>query len=496
MKNSRRNFLQITSLGFLATILPIPVLASGKRFSTPNSILNFNDAKLLAQKAKQYFYKKEYLKAEGFYKKCIELVPTNIAYYDNLKAVYGAQGKYIASLELFKTGLTVNPENIAFYDRTARCLMQLELGNKKMATTYKNGSTKSLLKDARKLYKDAIEIDPSAQYLKVGLKKVKRKSNEQNNGIDYRLNKNYKGEKKKNIRKHKMRFNAYSIEELENQLVKLDSKKRTELFITKDIENRKVTCLREKALILSLLEKKYRNSGDISSAVQTALIWHNLAPKDSEAVKKLLRLYKKSNDYEGLINFRRKQTENDPRIWSYLGLIKAIQLGHRKGLNVSLEETTVICDDLLSSKWRVIGALKITILDVKAKSLLKQNKKNKAKQVYEDVLQKEQINSTEILNRIINGYALVLLKKNELEIGEEILKAILYEEEGVNFEIIPEFIKNKIVLAEKSPKKQLIPLYCSLYRIYKKQGLAEEQQKVVNDILAINPEDKFAKKRS
>ena len=495
MKNSRRNFLQLTSLGLLATFMPFPLLADDnkKKYLSNFSV---NDAKLLAIKAKEYFYKKEYLKAEYFYKKCIELVPASIVYYDNLKAVYGAQGKYIDSIELFKTGLTSNPNNVAFYDRMARSLMQLELGNKKIAAVYKNGSAKSLLNDARKLYKNALKISPNTQFLEIGLKKVKRKLNDQKNGVDYRLDESYKKNKKKNIRKYKRRFHNYSIEELENQLIKLDAKKRTQLYIDKDIENRKVTCLREKVLILSLLEKKYRKNGNTSSALTTALTWHNLAPKDSEATKKILNLYKKSNDYQGLISFRRKQIENDPRIWSYIGLIKAVQLGHKNGLNVSLNEVTTICDDLLSKKWRVIGVLKITILDIKAKNLLKQNKKSEAKKVYEDILKNEQISSKEIFSRVVNGYAIVFLKNNEFEIAEEILRAILYNKEDVNFDIIPSFFKNKIGLVEKISEKHLIPAYCSLYRVYKKQGAIEKQQLVINQILVIDPKNKFAQKRT
>ncbi len=496
MKNSRRNFLKLTSLSLLAVAVPYPTFAIERFSFKPNKLSNYSEAKELAKKAKKYFYKKEYLKAEGFYKKCIELVPANISFYDNLKAVYGAQGKYIDSIELFKTALTSNSQNLAFHDRTARCLMQLEIGNKKMATAYKNGSSKSLLKEARNIYKNALEISPEKEYLSIGLMKVKRKLREQNQGIDYRLDKAYKIEKKKNLVKHKKRFHKHSIQELENQLIKLDSKNRTELFLAKDLRNREVTSLREKIIILNLLEKKYRKSGDLSSAINKTLLWHNIAPKDSQAIKKLKRLYLKSKNYQGLIDFRRMQIQNLPNVWSHLGLIKAIEIGHRKGVNVSLEEITDICDDLLSTKWRVIGALKISILDNKAKNLLRLNKKQKAKNIYEDILKKEDIKSTGLLNRVINGYAITLLRKNEIELSKAILKSVIYKNNTITVDQLPSFISNKIQIANKAHKKQLVPLYCSLYRVYKKQGLNEKQQEVLNEILAIDTENKFVKKRS
>ncbi len=496
MKKSRRKFLKLTSLGLLAVAIPCPTYAFDPISLKSNPFVNLNEAKELAKKAKKYFYKKEYLKAEGFYRKCIELVSTDVRFYDNLKAVYGAQGKYIDSLELFKTGLANNSQNLVFHDRTARCLMQLEVGNKKMATVYKNGTSKSLLKEARNLYKDALVISPEKKYLSIGLKKVKTKLREQNQGVDYRLDKGYKSEKKKNVVKHRKRFNKYSIQELENQFLKLDSKNRTELFLSKDLKNREVTSLREKILILTLLEKKYRKSGDIDSAKQTGLIWHNLSPRDSQAIKKLKRLYLKSNNYQGLIDFRRTQIQNIPNVWSYLGLIKAIEIGHKKGLNVSLKEITTICNDLLSDKWRVIGSLKISILDNKAKSLLKQNKKNKAKQVYASILKNENIKSSGLLNRVLNGYVITLLRKNEFVASEAILNLILKETEIANLDLIPEFVSNKITLAKKSSKKQLLPLYYSLYRTYKKQNLVEKQHEVLNNILAIDSENKFVQKRS
>ncbi len=496
MKNSRRNFLKLTSLSLLAVAVPYPTYALERFSFKPSQLSNYGEAKELAKKAKKYFYKKEYFKAEGLYKKCIELVPANISFYDNLKAVYGAQGRYIDSLELFKSALTSNSQNLVFHDRTARCLMQLEIGNKKMANAYKNGSSKSLLKEARNIYKNALEISPEKEYLSIGLTKVKRKLREQNQGLDYRLDKTYKIEKKKNLVKHKKRFHKYSIQELENQLIKLDSKKRTELFLANDLKNREVTSLREKILILTLLEKKYRKSGDLSSAINKALLWHNIAPRDSQAIKKLKRLYLKSKNYQGLIDFRRIQIKNTPNIWSYLGLIKAIEIGHKKGLNVYLEEVTNICDDLLSDKWRVIGALKISILDNKAKNFLKQNKKQKAKIVYEYILQNENLKSTELLNRVINGYAVTLLRKNELELSEAILKSIIYPGSTIDTDQIPLFISNKIQVANKAQKKQLFPLYYSLYRVYKKQDLKAKQQGVLNDILAIDIENKFVKKRS
>jgi tetratricopeptide (TPR) repeat protein len=496
MKNNRRNFLKTSSLGILSLAIPFPLLGSNNKKILFNNVTNYSQAKEIAKKAKKYFYKKEYLKAEGFYRKCVELVPTDVRFYDNLKAVYGAQGKYTESINLFTSGLSQNPNNLVFHDRTARSLMQLELGNKKEALLYKNGNTESLLKEARKIYKQALKISPEKKYLSIGLEKVKRKLKEQDQQIDHRANKDYKKNKKKRGLEHKKRFNKYSIQELENQLEKLNSKKRTDLFIGSDVENRNTACLKEKILILTLLERKYRKQGDFSSAINTSLNWHNLAPLDSQAIKKLQRLYLKTSDYQGLITFKRSRVNKTPNVWSYLGLIKAIQIGHRKGLNVSLEEITSICNDLLSAKWRVTGSLKVTILDIKAKNFLKLNKKNKAKQVYERILKNQDIKSVGVLNGVINGYAISLLKKNEYKASENVLKFSLDRDNKITIDQIPNFISNKVEVINTSKKQDLLPLYYTLFRVYNKQNFDDKKRSVLNQILAIDSQNKFALKRS
>ena len=217
---------------------------------------------------------------------------------------------------------------------------------------------------------------------------------------------------------------------------------------------------------------------------------------DSQAIRILNRLYLKTSNYQGLIDFKRVQISNTPNVWSYLGLIKAIQTSHKNGLDVSLEEITVICDDLLSSKWRVTGALKLSILDIKAKNFLKLNKKNRAKKIYEKILKNENIKSVGILNRSINGYAISLLKLNELNVSENILKFALDSDNQITTDQIPDFVANKMEVINKSKKQDLLPMYYTLYRVYKKQGLIEKQNATLNQILVIDSKNNFALKRN
>ncbi|MFY0602951.1 MAG: hypothetical protein JXQ93_03310 [Flavobacteriaceae bacterium] len=490
---NRRNFVRLSSLSILAGLLSFhEVKALSFITQLPSSgDADFQTAKELAKKAKKHFHKNEFQAAENLLLQCIGLAPSDIRFYDNLKAVYGAQGKLIKSALLFKNGLQINSQNVAFYDRMARSLMQLEVGNSKLSNQYKvTSNSNSLLKDAKKLYKDAIQIAPDKKYLKIGLKKVKRKINEFDLQIDYRTNTDYKEKKKRRVSKHKKRYRTYTIEELKAQIEKLNTKKRNTLYIDSEFKNREINCVRELKLIFKIIVKKLKQENNYQEAISYAYKWYDIIPKDSEVIKSIERLNVKSQDFQGLIDFRRYQISKHPNLWAYIGLIKAIERGHRKGLNVSLSESVSICDDLLQD-WKLVGNLKISVLELKAKALLRNGQKTLAEGIYYNILNGN-LRSHQIINRIVNGYAFSLLKNDKIEESKVILEAILYKKVDGS---LPLIIKKHLNTAYKTPSKQLMPLRYTLYRVYKKQNRNGAKQTVLNEILAINPNDKFALKR-
>lgn len=512
MQKSRRKFLQLSSLALLSTSIPAPVYAINSFVSKKTSVDMFNDAKEIAKRAKLHFIKKEYAVAESLYKQCISLVPKDIRFYDNLKAVYGAQGKYIESLKLFKQALQINQKNVAFYDRTARCLLQLETGNKKLATQYKAGKSISLLHEAENFYTQAIQLDKDKKYLKIGLKKVRQKINEAN--LDYRVDKGYKKAKKKRKRVHKKRFHKYSIEALETQLYKLQTQRRKTLYTEKEIQNRDKNTLAEQALLLSLLVKRYKKNKEYDNAISCAFNWYELSPNDSEVIKKIERLFLKMKDFVGLIEFRRHQITKTPNLWSYFGLIKAIERGYKKRVVNSLDEIITICDELLTPKWRVSKSLRAIILEKKAQVFTKQKKFELATENYESILKNFELQSPQFLNRILNSYCIMLLKSKKSDVSKTILESIIYKEQ-IDLEKnkeIPEFVINNLSLAHKDENKLMLPLYYTLYRVYKKDNnhttystrsastFSNEKshgkrRSILNEIIAIEPNNKFANKR-
>lgn len=490
----RRNFLRLSSWGLVATLLPlqqIKALGFIAKISTYNPI-DYEKAIALAKKAKIHFYKKEYTVAEDLLFKSIELAPASIRFYDNLKAVYGAQGKYLEIIELFKNGLSINQGVISFYDRAARSLLQLEVGNQKLATVYKNTNESNfLLADSEKLYEQAIEIDGSKEYLKIGLKKVQKKIKEKSDNIDYRTNVIYKQARNFRAKEHKKRYLNYSIEALEIQLNELSIRKRETLYSEKEIENNKRSTNKEKRKIYALLIDKLKSEGRIEEALFYAKEMYELNPTDSEAIKKVVCLYQRLNDYKGLIYFRRQQVENYSNLYSYLGLVKALEKGYENGLPISLNECSEICDNLVVN-WKVKGNLKISILDMKAKSYIKNNKPKKAIGIYSDVIENEVIKTPFLAQQIINGYATSLLENNEDEKAKNILNSVIYKEEDENHS---KALQRKLKMVRSLDSKELISTRYNLHKVYKKQGDSKKQKKILREILSAEPKNEFAKKR-
>ena len=490
----RRNFVRVTSWGLVAALLPIQqIKALG--FITKISAYDPNDydhAIVLAKQAKIHFYKKEYTAAEDTLFKSIELAPSSIRFYDNLKAVYGAQGKYLDIIELFKNGLSINQSVISFYDRAARSLLQLEIGNQKLATLYKNSNESNfLLADAERLYEQAIEIDGSKEYLKIGLKKVQKKIWEKSENIDYRSDKNYKQVRKYRAQEHKNRYKNYSIEDLENQLNELSVKKRVTLYDEKEIANYTVTSNKEKLKIYTLLIEKLKSEERIEEALFYAKEMYQLNPRDSESIKKVVSLYQRSKDYRGLIHFRRQQVKNYSNLYSQLGLVKALEKGYEKGLPISLNECSEICDNLLLN-WTVKGNLKISIMDMKAKSYLKNNKPKEAIVTYTTIIENEEIKAPFLAQQVINGYAISLFQNNEVIEAENILRTIIYKEDDENYS---KSIQRHLKTVSRLNNKELISSRYNLHKVYKKQGNNKKQKEILQEILSVEPKNKFAKKR-
>lgn len=491
MKNvSRRNFIAKTSLGSLSFLFPISILKANSR-STFKTVTFGNDAKTLAQQAKVHFFKKEYALAENLLQQAINAAPNDIRYYDNLRRVFGAQGKLIEVVQLLKTGLNINKTNIAFYDRYAIALMQLELGNKKLFKQYTNNNASiDLLKKAKKNYKKAIKIDDK-KYLKIGLKKVNKKIKQRDLKLDFRTNLEYKFKKKKRKNKHRKRYNKLTIQELKQLLVKLDTKKRREFYTQKEIKEFNTTRVKEKRQIYTVLLRKLKKEKQFEDAKLYGKEWFTLDPTDSMAVKKTTRLFLKTKDFSGLVDFKRYQADKLPTFWSALALVKAYFKAYKKKQVGSLNEAKFILDDLVDN-WNLTSNLKVLALGLKGKLFLIEKDFNAANNVFLSILENYELKSPALIIETTQGFVRTLMKGNieQKEEAKFILKSMIYKDFNESSSL-PPYFNSYFDKIKKTSSKNKLPLLYLLHKTYKKLGEDDYASKVLVQIKSFDNDNKY-----
>ncbi len=499
MSINRSDFLRLSAWGFVAALLPIhqvkalSFISDLKSYNQDNHALAINKAK----QAKEHFYKKEYTQAESLYLECIELAPADIRFYDNLQNVYGAQGLWLMCVELFKNGLTANPDKISFYDRAARSLLRLELGYPVIAGQYRDQiSSNSLLLDAKQLYNQALQINPDAEYLKIGKKKVKRKINTDASNINYKTNEEEIQARRQRRSNHKKRYKKFTNEELLIRIDTINTKKRNILYFPNQIKSRNKHINQEKKAIHTLLARRYKKDNLPNSAIEQLETIYGLDNEDTYSIKLLKRLYKKGNHYDELLSFQRTHNDNEQTMYSHLGLMSALLLKFKKQDNALefLEESILIGEDLFNN-WGLLERQKIKALDKLTDAyILNQSfvlAQNKIKQTIEE---SSSLISESMINILIHCYAKTYFKNNQYNQSKDILLIGLKEYQGTDsstFSYIKEISDKKV----ENRFSANLRLYYLLYRTYKKLDDQTNMDVVLQKLLQNNPEDKFALKR-
>jgi hypothetical protein len=497
MSIKRSEFLRLSAWGFVATLLPIHQVKA-LSFITELNTFNQNDHALAVNKAKlakEAFFNKNYSNAETLYLECIALAPADIRFYDNLENVYGAQGKWLLTVELFKNALLANPNKIAFYDRAARSLMRLELGYKSLALQYRNDiNSVSLLQDAKQLYNQALQIAPDTKYLKIGKKKVKQKINTNAININYRTNIEVKEARKQRRKKHKRRYKQFSIEELISKLQNIDAKSRNLLYFDNELNTRNRNIIKEKKLINLLLSKKYKKNNQFLEAIEYANAVHTLDPKDTRSILLLKRLYKRTNDYSGLVNFQRIRNNNKDTLFSHLGLMSALNLKFKKEIQDYnlLSESINIGEDLIQN-WGLLDSQKINVSDNLAEAYMLNGSYQNSKDLLKNVIETTSTTSSGGINTLIGNYARSHYKNGEYEKTKNILMIAIKDNEANSEEL--EYITELTSKKEDNSFNKNLRLYYLLYRTYKKSGETDKMAIILQKLIQNNPEDKFALKR-
>lgn len=498
---TRKDFLRLASLSFAATLLPtekINALSFILDLDSSRPVNGTVDVFDIAKLAKQHFYKKEYELAEEKYRECIELASRDIRFYDGLDNVFGAQGRFLESLLLYKNGLTINPQNVDFYDRTARALMRVGIGEKKMAEQYKRDfSSNSLLDDALKLYDEALSINPGNAYLLIGKNKIEEKIALDATNLNFRKAFIYKKAKRAAAKQIHLAEYELPIGTLINQYYAHDTKKRNTLYDSVEIQRRLSQILIDKKKKAAIIFDKYYQDRDYTRAAEWAVSMFELDPKDSRALVRIKKSFYKQGKYQEVISYRLDFATQRESVFSYLGVLDAIEVAfyHNQATSLDLELAHEIGVDLLD-EWALKEELRIDVIDKYNRILIIDDKIADAKEITQEALERLETTKGERINKILCSYALLFESQGSFSDAIAILKLALKEEvsrEGVgfNYDLVA-------TLAGRKRENDFLvnrSIYCMLYNCYIGLGRPDLAKDILNVFVINSPEDTFLRNK-
>jgi len=493
-KIDRKDFLRLTTLGFLASLIPHQELhALSSIFTTEGKVFNqtdFEKAVALAVTAKQHFYKQEFLEAKDLYLECIGLAPGAIRFYDALSNVYVAQGNPLAALVMYNNGHINNPGNTLFHDRLARALMSLETGNKVLADQYKNTvSSQSLLQDAESLYLSALSIEPSP-YLESGLEKVRGKLNGSSalNNLSRQFTVMGRGG-------YPSVYDRYSEEQLLACINKIDTKPRTVLYKPADISGRARNILREKKILYRKLIHKIRVAEDFARSLSPCHILYNLDKTDSMSFSIYKRAMYGQHDYYNLVYTYKEYAALKSGFFENMGLVKAtiVAYDHQAVGQNEWADALAICQQM-RNEWNLPQKELGAVIDKMSLLYIQTGNYSLALSITEDYLNNMVSIDPVVIFDTIRSYAHIYYKMQDYTSAIRILTLGLsynVDDTAVGFETIAAITKT----AGQSDFNRLRGLYYLLCDSYFGQGDTDSARSILTFIKMNKHDDLFVAKR-
>jgi len=352
---NRREFLKTTLLSSTASLFllsPFEKLFASKTANTEDvSLSDITDIKTLQSKAKEFFFQKEYSKAEQCYRQIIVLSPKYVPGYDGLAKTFYAQNKSLQAAELYRQGWLEYKTSPLFSDRLSKSILRLISGNSEQEKEFcfRIGNN-NLLELSAQLYIDAINNNKNkiSLYLIYGLLDVQHTIDKLNSS--YRntdktpielplkirtqiklLTKNKSVKWKESRRKKKRK--EYSIQNEQQALVRqnnTDSKKRRSLYFDDEKSNRK-NALRKgkKDLYLPLFEEALakQSTAKIEKYHQKIV---EIDKADKYVKGRLIKHYKSQKMYSKLVAYQKMNYDNSPDFWNTVSYAQALRLQSRK----------------------------------------------------------------------------------------------------------------------------------------------------------------------
>jgi hypothetical protein len=497
---SRKDFLRLTSLSFLAALLPVSeVNALSFILSTKkdNTKEDFAKAVELSKTAKKYFYQKQFKLAEETYMQCIKLAPAAVRFYDGLDNVFGAQGKFLECLLLYKNGLEVNSNKIAFYDRSARALARIEVGYKKIPENYKEKvNSKSLLEDALALYDKAIKID-NKPYLSLGKNKIQEKINFSDINLDKSKKIEYRIIKRKKAIETNLAARNLPVEKLILQYSLIDKKDRIDLYFKKELSVRQNNIDKlKKRHLLSIIDK-YLIANDYENAFLWSKELFRLDVKYQHGIVRLKNALQGLGKFNDIVNYRLQYAKEVQTVYAYIGVLDAIQKSMKKKQHSTYEINIghQIGEDLLKN-WGLMENVAIDVIDKYNKILVLDGKVDVALKITEKAFTRIKTTSDERINKLVLSYSNLLVANGNYDGANRVLKLSLKEELEDYTLLANEDLIKKII--DKKQKNSFVfnkPIYFQLYKNYKLTGRKDLETLVLNTIKSNGSNEPFLKNK-
>lgn len=527
---NRREFIKsgiLTSTAFFFISPFERLFATNANNNTNPATGNQADIRQLQLQAKNFFYQKEYLKAEQIYRRLIVIQPTYIAAYDGLAKTFYAQNKSLTAAEVYRQGWLEHRDNPLFCDRLARAMKRLVAGNKKQEKEFcfRTGQA-DLLEASAQLYIDAIEktkAKPRA-YLAIGLLDVQRTLGKLNmsrkfkgltelsfsTSVQNEITKRTQSEREKwnTTRKRRTRkeFDVKSEAQAQNRELKSRKKNRRELHF----DNEKQSRIREQAKGKKQLYYPLFIAAIKSQSTTNAEKYHrkivSIDKNDKNANGELIRFYRKQRAYSKLVQFQAEQYAKTPDFWTTVSYAQALRLQSKKQAQPVLCNKAIELYNGLATKTELKGKEYTCVYGGLLDCLIQQKKYAELRTTAIEALAPYPLSYMPFVLVYIKSWT----KEGKLDSAEQAYNMLLNGVESTSLSGDPVYKylqKSHKLLVQPTGKanevkgfgvnkEQLFDLYYAVADLYKRKNNSAAERDILSRIKQIDPDNGFVKKRA
>jgi len=527
---NRREFLKsglLASTAFFFSFTPIEkLIASNTKTTATGANDDQTDTRRLQQKAKDFFYHKEYVKAEQTYRQLIFLLPAYIAAYDGLAKTLYAQNKSLAAAEAYRQGWLEQKENPLFCDRLARAMKRLVAGNQKQEKEFcfRIGQTE-LLEVAAQLYIDAIDSAKAKPkgYLALGLLDVQHTLTKCNKSLKFRgsstqsfsssvqdkitLSTQTHRDKWETTRK-KRKKKEYNVKTEPEALIRETNcqkkYRRTLQFDTEKASRIKEQNRGNKRLYYSLFAEAIKSKSTLKAEkLQQKILSYDT--KDTNVKGRLVHHYRKQKEYDKLVQFQKEQYTSAPNFWKTVSYAQALRLQAKKESRPDLCSTAMDLYKGLASKSKLQSREYLCVYGGHLDCLLQQKQYTEVRSTTLKALAPFPLS--------LLPFVLVYIKswvgEGKLDLAEDAYKTLIAGTEStlINNDPIYKHLKtsHKLLVQPTGQAKEvsgfgvkkevLFDIYYGMADLYKKKSDNAAEHDILNRIKRIEPTNGFVKKR-